>query len=154
MKRIIKRFIISCVAVVFALSSNILIGAGALSSSRSASLQNGYTHKLAFNISSSSGTSTFSITSGGPCEIKNILSAIEFNSSGAVVRTVTSELPRASTTSRTCSVSRSSSSNVLKNFSSTGYNYTSGARSRVSGNSYFRTIEIGDKGIETLTLNP
>lgn len=154
MKHKIKRVIIASMAVVCALSSTFSIGASALSSNRSVGLKNGYTHKLAFNVSSSTGTSTFSISNGGPCDIKNSLTAIEYTSGGTFVRNVSSNASLSYTQTRTCTVSRSSSSNVLRNYVGIGYNSSSSAKSRVSGNSYFKTIEIGDKGIETNILHP
>ena len=54
-------------AVVCALSSTAAISAGAVSSSRSVQLQNGYTQQLSFNLSKSSGTSDFDIINGSFC---------------------------------------------------------------------------------------
>lgn len=149
-----KRTIITVMASIIAITSVASLGASAKSSSRSVKLNNGYTHKLSFNISSSSGTSTFSITNGGACNIKNSLTAVEYTSNGAFVRNVSSNAATSYTTSRNCSVSRKTNSDVLKNFVGVGYNYSSSAKERVSGDSYFKTIEIGNAGIETNVINP
>lgn len=150
-----KRIVISAMAAVCALSSVAAISAGAVSASCTVNLQNGYKHTLAINFGTSSGTSTFSITSGGACDIKNSITAIEYNSSGAFVRNVSSNAATEYTSSRTCTVSRKSgTSNVLKNYDGIGYNYTSTAKSRVAQSTYFCAVEIGSHGIETRLITP
>ena len=151
----IKRIALSILAVVCALSSTTAISASAVSSSKSVALQNGYTHRLSFNLGKSSGTVDFDITNGGTCTMKDVVTAIEYTSSGSFVRNVSDEVKKSSVKNLSVSVSRKSgTSNVLKNYIAIGYNYSSTAKNRSNATTYFETVEIGDNAIKTKIINP
>lgn len=154
MKQKIKKFAIVTMVSALTLTSLASFNTSALSTSRTATLTNGYKHKLAITFSNSSAQSVFSISSGGPCTIKNYMECREYNSSGALVKTYTKTSPEAYATERSCSVSRSSSSNHLDKLSSWGTNKGYAAKTRVAGNTYFKAIEIGDYSIQTNILSP
>lgn len=153
--RKIKRVAVTSLAAVCALSSVIAISANAVSSSKSVPLKNGYTHQLSFNVGKSSGSADYDITNGGFCRMKDSITAIEYTSGGAFVRNVSSETTKSDVKNLSVSVSRKSgTSNVLKNYIATGYNYTSTAKSRSNATTYFETVEIGNAAIKTKIINP
>ena len=150
----IKRIMITTIAAVCALSSTAAICANATSSSKSVKLTNGYEQKLSFNVSKSSGTSTFSISNGGPLEISNYMCCIEYDSGGHYFRSLANSTGTSYTTSQTSTLKRSSSSNYLSYFYSLGYNNVYTAKENVNGGTYFVNILIGDKDIETKYIFP
>lgn len=150
-----KRIVLITMAVVCALSSVAAISAGAVSSSKSVPLKNGYTHRLSFNVGKSSGSADYDITNGGFCRIKDSITAIEYTSGGAFVRNVSAETTKSDVKNLSVSVSRKSgTSNILKNYVAIGYNYSSTAKSRSNATTYFDVIEIGDAAIKTKINNP
>ena len=151
----IKRVTLTALAAVCALSSVAAISAGAVSSSKSVPLKNGYTHQLSFNVGKSSGSADYDITNGGFCRMKDSITAIEYTSRGAFVRNVSAETTKSDVKNLSVSVSRKSgTSNVLKNYIATGYNYSSTAKSRSNATTYFEAVEIGNAAIKTKIINP
>lgn len=151
----IKRVTLTALAAVCALSSVAAISAGAVSSSKSVPLKNGYTHQLSFNVGKSSGSADYDITNGGFCRMKDSITAIEYTSGGAFVRNVSAETTKSDVKNLSVSVSRKSgTSNVLKNYIATGYNYSSTAKSRSNATTYFEAVEIGNASIKTKIINP
>lgn len=151
----IKRVTLTALAAVCALSSVAAISAGAVSSSKSVPLKNGYTHQLSFNVGKSSGSADYDITNGGFCRMKDSITAIEYTSGGAFVRNVSAETTKSDVKNLSVSVSRKSgTSNVLKNYIATGYNYSSTAKSRSNATTYFEAVEIGNAAIKTKIINP
>ena len=151
----IKRVTLTALAAVCALSSVAAISAGAVSSSKSVPLKNGYTHQLSFNVGKSSGSADYDITNGGFCRMKDSITAIEYTSGGEFVRNVSAETTKSDVKNLSVSVSRKSgTSNVLKNYIATGYNYSSTAKSRSNATTYFEAVEIGNAAIKTKIINP
>lgn len=151
----IKRIALTTLAAVCALSSVAAISAGAVSSSKSVPLKNGYTHQLSFNVGKSSGSADYDITNGGFCRMKDSITAIEYTSGGAFVRNVSAETTKSDVKNLSVSVSRKSgTSNVLKNYIAIGYNYSSTAKSRSNATTYFEAVEIGNAAIKTKIINP
>lgn len=151
----IKRIALTTLAVVCALSSVAAISAGAVSSSKSVPLKNGYTHQLSFNVGKSFGSADYDITNGGFCRMKDSITAIEYTSGGAFVRNVSAETTKSDVKNLSVSVSRKSgTSNVLKNYIAIGYNYSSTAKSRSNATTYFEAVEIGNASIKTKIINP
>lgn len=151
----IKRIALTALAAVCALSSVAAISAGAVSSSKSVPLKNGYTHQLSFNVGKSSGSADYDITNGGFCRMKDSITAIEYTSGGAFVRNVSAETTKSDVKNLSVSVSRKSgTSNVLKNYIAIGYNYSSTAKSRSNATTYFEAVEIGNAAIKTKIINP
>ena len=151
----IKRVTLTALAAVCALSSVAAISAGAVSSSKSVPLKNGYTHQLSFNVGKSSGSADYDITNGGFCRMKDSITAIEYTNGGAFVRNVSAETTKSDVKNLSVSVSRKSgTSNVLKNYIATGYNYSSTAKSRSNATTYFEAVEIGNAAIKTKIINP
>ena len=151
----IKRIALTALAAVCTLSSVAAISAGAVSSSKSVPLKNGYTHQLSFNVGKSSGSADYDITNGGFCRMKDSITAIEYTSGGAFVRNVSAETTKSDVKNLSVSVSRKTgTSNVLKNYIAIGYNYSSTAKSRSNATTYFEAVEIGNAAIKTKIINP
>ena len=140
--KIKRAFVLSVITVCIFYSTNIM-SVSAKTSSRNVSMKNGYTQQLSFNVGKTSGSADFDIVNGGFCSMKVDILAIEYNSSGKFVRNVAGTNKTQNGKYTSAKVARKSgTSDTIKNYIASGYNYSTTVKSRVAANTYFKQLRL------------